>query len=80
MGVLLFADKIKRALAVADEIGIYTPVVDAIDEPAKAFYERWIQCDQVRGQTLVFTAKITLTDARTHLPMSLRPCQGILIR
>ena len=39
LGAMLLADAIKRTLAVADEIGIYALLVDAIDEPAQRFYE-----------------------------------------
>lgn len=41
LGSLLLADAIKRTSAVANEIGVYALVVDAIDESAKAFYKNF---------------------------------------
>jgi len=41
IGGLLLADAIKRTLSVSEEIAIYTLVVDAIDDAAKAFYLRY---------------------------------------
>ena len=40
LGSMLLADALKRTLAVADEIGIYALLVDAIDDPAQSFYAR----------------------------------------
>lgn len=41
MGNMLLADAIKRTLAVSDDIAIYAMVVDAINEQAESFYERY---------------------------------------
>jgi GNAT superfamily N-acetyltransferase len=41
VGKMLLADAIKRTLAVSDQIAIYALVVDAIDDNAKAFYEKF---------------------------------------
>ena len=41
IGKMLLADAIKRTLAVSDDIAIYAMVVDAINEQAKSFYERY---------------------------------------
>jgi GNAT superfamily N-acetyltransferase len=41
LGQMLLANAVKRTLAVADEIGIYALMVDAIDEGARAFYLRF---------------------------------------
>lgn len=41
LGSLLLADAIKRTLKAANEIGVYALVVDAIDDSAKAFYEKF---------------------------------------
>ena len=38
---MLLADGIKRTLAVSDQIAIYAMVVDAINDDAKGFYERF---------------------------------------
>ena len=41
VGKMLLADAIKRTLAVSYQIAIYALVVDAIDDNAKGFYERF---------------------------------------
>jgi ribosomal protein S18 acetylase RimI-like enzyme len=41
IGKMMLADAIKRTLAVSDQIAIYALVVDAIDDNAKGFYERF---------------------------------------
>ncbi len=41
IGRMLLADAIKRTLAVSDEIAIYALVVDAIDDQAQRFYEKF---------------------------------------
>lgn len=41
IGKILLADAVKRTLAISDQIGIYAIVVDAIDDNAKEFYERF---------------------------------------
>lgn len=41
IGKLLLVDALKRTLAVSEEIAIYAMVVDAIDEPAKSFYQQF---------------------------------------
>ena len=41
IGKILLADAIKRTLSVSDQIAIYAMVVDAIDNNAKGFYERF---------------------------------------
>lgn len=41
IGRMLLADAIKRTLAVSEEIAIYAMVVDAIDEHAESFYQRY---------------------------------------
>ena len=41
LGQMLLANAVKRTLAVADEIGIYALLVDAIDDDARVFYERF---------------------------------------
>lgn len=41
IGKMLLADAIKRTLSVSDQIAIYAMVVDAIDNNAKGFYERF---------------------------------------
>ncbi|MDJ0912352.1 MAG: GNAT family N-acetyltransferase [Desulfobacterales bacterium] len=41
IGKMLLADAIKRTLAVSEQIAIYALVVDAIDDNAKGFYERF---------------------------------------
>jgi len=41
IGKMLLADAIKRTLAVSDDIAIYAMVVDAINEQAESFYERY---------------------------------------
>jgi GNAT superfamily N-acetyltransferase len=41
VGKLLLVDAIKRVLAVSDEIAIYAIVVDALNEKAQSFYERF---------------------------------------
>ncbi len=41
LGTLLLADAVKRTLAVADEVGIYALLVDAIDDEAEQFYKRF---------------------------------------
>ena len=38
---MLLADAIKRTLAVSEQIAIYTMVVDAINDTAKGFYEKF---------------------------------------
>ena len=41
IGKMLLADAIKRTLSVGEQIAIYAIVVDAINEKAKSFYERY---------------------------------------
>ena len=41
VGNMLLADAIKRMLAVSDQIAIYAMVVDAINDTAKGFYEKF---------------------------------------
>jgi GNAT superfamily N-acetyltransferase len=41
IGKMLLADAIKRTLAVSDDIAIYAMVVDAVNERAESFYERY---------------------------------------
>jgi hypothetical protein len=41
LGGVLFADAVRRIVEIAEEIGIQSIVVDAIDEQAKAFYLRF---------------------------------------
>ena len=41
VGSMLLADAVKRTLSVSNEIAIYALVVDAIDESAQGFYERF---------------------------------------
>ncbi len=41
VGGMLLVDAIKRTLAISDEIAIYAMVVDAIDERAQRFYEKF---------------------------------------
>lgn len=41
IGALLLVDAIKRTIAVSLSIGIYAVVVDAIDESAAAFYQKF---------------------------------------
>ena len=41
LGEFLFTDAIKRIAAVADQIGIQSIVIDAIDDEAKRFYLRY---------------------------------------
>lgn len=41
VGGMLLADAVRRTLAVSTEIAIYALVVDAIDERAQGFYERY---------------------------------------
>lgn len=41
IGRILLADALKRTLAVSNEIAIHAMVVDAIDEGAQRFYERY---------------------------------------
>jgi len=41
IGKMLLADAIKRTLAVSDDIAIYAMAVDAINEQAESFYERY---------------------------------------
>jgi len=41
IGKMLLADAIKRTLSVSDHIGIYAMAVDAIDDSAKGFYQRF---------------------------------------
>lgn len=41
IGSMLLADAVKRTLSVSNEIAIYALVVDAIDEGARGFYERF---------------------------------------
>jgi ribosomal protein S18 acetylase RimI-like enzyme len=38
---MLLADAIKRVLVVGDQIAIYAMVVDAINDNAKGFYEKF---------------------------------------
>ncbi len=41
VGKMLLADAIKRTIAISNEIAIYAMVVDAINDEAKCFYERF---------------------------------------
>ncbi|MDZ7784052.1 MAG: GNAT family N-acetyltransferase [Halioglobus sp.] len=41
VGRMLLTDAVKRALSVSNEIAIYAMVVDAIDEQAEGFYQRF---------------------------------------
>jgi GNAT superfamily N-acetyltransferase len=41
VGKMLLVDAIKRTIGVSDEIAIYAMVVDAIDEQAERFYQRF---------------------------------------
>jgi GNAT superfamily N-acetyltransferase len=41
IGSMLLADAVKRTLSVSNEIAIYALVVDAVDESAQRFYERF---------------------------------------
>lgn len=41
IGRLLLADAIKRALSASRDIAIYAMVVDALNEPAKRFYQQY---------------------------------------
>jgi ribosomal protein S18 acetylase RimI-like enzyme len=41
VGKMLLADAIKRTLAVSEQIAIYNMVVDAINDTAKGFYEKF---------------------------------------
>ncbi len=41
IGKMMLADAIRRTLAVGDQIAIYAMVVDALDDNAKRFYERF---------------------------------------
>lgn len=41
IGKMLLANAIKRTLAVSDDIAIYAMVVDAINEHAESFYEKY---------------------------------------
>jgi GNAT superfamily N-acetyltransferase len=40
LGGFLLADALKRCLSLADQLGVHAVEVDAIDKPARAFYER----------------------------------------
>lgn len=40
-GRMLLADAVKRTIAVSDDIAIYAMVVDAINQQAEAFYQRY---------------------------------------
>jgi predicted GNAT family N-acyltransferase len=51
LGGVLLADAVKRIAEIADEIGIQSIVVDAIDERAKAFYLRF-GCVSAADQSL----------------------------
>ncbi|MCG6867823.1 MAG: GNAT family N-acetyltransferase [Gammaproteobacteria bacterium] len=57
IGKMLLADAIKRTLAVSDDIAIYAMVVDAINEQAKSFYERY------------GFVRLTFGDSRLFLPL-----------
>jgi GNAT superfamily N-acetyltransferase len=41
LGGILIADAIKRSLSIADEIGIFAMIVDAIDDSAIEFYQHF---------------------------------------
>ncbi len=41
LGAALLADAMRRTVRAADEVGIRAVLVDAIDEPAAAFYQRF---------------------------------------
>lgn len=58
LGSMLLADAIKRTLAVADEIGIYALLVDAIDDNARQFYQHFGFCLlQQKGRRLFLPLK-----------------------
>jgi GNAT superfamily N-acetyltransferase len=41
LGAFLLVDALRRCQSLAQELGIHAVEVDALDEPAKAFYERF---------------------------------------
>src|SRR5437588_9239854 len=41
LGGLLLADALRRCLGLADQLGVHAVEVDAIDEEARAFYEKY---------------------------------------
>lgn len=41
LGGYLLADALRRSLALAEQLGVHAVEVDAIDEEAKAFYQRY---------------------------------------
>jgi GNAT superfamily N-acetyltransferase len=58
LGRLLLANAIRRTLAVSDQIGIYALLVDAIDEDARGFYQRYgFVSLQSQGQRLFLPLK-----------------------
>lgn len=53
-GRMLLADALKRTIAVSDDIAIYAMVVDAINQQAEAFYERYGFTPLARGSRRLF--------------------------
>lgn len=41
LGAVLLRDAMRRVLEVSEQVGVHSVVVDAIDEPAAKFYERF---------------------------------------
>lgn len=53
-GQMLLADAIKRTIAVSDDIAIYAMVVDAINQQAESFYNRYGFAPLARGSGRLF--------------------------
>jgi len=54
IGKMLLANAIKRTLAVSNEIAIYAMVVDAVNDEAESFYERYGFSRLVRSGSRLF--------------------------
>lgn len=62
-GVLLLADAVKRCALVSHQVGVYGLVVDAKDDAAKAFYERFGFTEIASQPLRLFLPMATALDA-----------------
>jgi GNAT superfamily N-acetyltransferase len=63
LGEALLLDALKRCIALADQVGVHAVEVDAIDEPARRFYERYGFVPLSDGALHLYMAIATVRDA-----------------
>lgn len=63
LGESLLIDALKRCLGLADQVGVHAIEVDAIDDPARRFYERYGLVPLADGALHLYMTMTTIRDA-----------------